>query len=443
MKSSLNCLTLKLPLIHREILALSIPAIITNITTPLLGLVDVAITGHMGSAVYIAAIAIGGSMFNLIYWLFAFLRMGTSGITAQAFGANDHRETSLTLYRSLLTASLIGIAMIALHYPMGHLLLRFLNPENDVTAIAWLYFSIGIWGAPAFLGTFALSGWFLGMQDSKAAMYVSIVINISNITLSLIFVYVLNYGIAGVAAGTLASQWIGFATGLLLCRRKRYRLQRFAIGSIIHWRKMQRFFSVNIDIFFRTMCLVAVTLWFIRAGAGQSSVILSVNTLLMQLFLLFSYFMDGFAFAGEALTGRFIGEQNNMRLRQCIKTLMLWGIVISVLFTAIYAVGGEEFLHLLSSDNAVITASSDYFWWAVAIPLSGFVAFTWDGIFIGATQTRALLLSMATAAVVFFALYFRLFGEYKNHALWLAFICYLITRGVILSFAAKRFNTTP
>lgn len=429
---------MKLPLIHKEILALSIPAIITNISTPLLGLVDVAITGHMGSAVFIAAIAIGGSMFNLLYWLFAFLRMGTSGMTAQAYGAKNFIETSLILYRSLIVAIVVGCALVLLQYPIEQSLMRFLNPENDVVIIARLYFHIGIWGAPAFLGTFALSGWFLGMQDSKAAMYVSIIINITNIAASLIFVYALDYGIAGVASGTLLSQWIGFVSGLILCCRKRYNLTTGTRKNIFEWAKLRRFFSVNIDIFLRTMCLVVVTLWFIRAGAQQNNVILAVNTLLMQLFLLFSYFMDGFAFAGEALAGRFIGERNNDRLQQCIKALMLWGAIVAILFTSVYAIGGEGFLSLLSSDSDVITASQRYYLWAVAIPLSGFVAFTWDGIFIGATLTRSLLLSMFLAAVTFFTIYFLAFDAFGNDALWAAFLSYLIVRGIVLTLRARK-----
>lgn len=429
---------MKLPLIHKEILALSIPAIVTNITTPLLGLVDVAITGHMGSAVYIAAIAIGGSMFNLLYWLFAFLRMGTSGMTAQVYGAKNFKETSLILYRALIVSMIVGIALLALQTPIERGLMQFLSPENDVMEIARIYFHIGIWGAPAFLGTFVLSGWFLGMQDSKAAMYVSIVINIANIATSLVLVYAFDFGIEGVALGTLTAQWMGYIVGLFLCHRKRYNLTSGTINNIIDWHKLQRFFSVNIDIFFRTMCLVIVTLWFIRAGANQSNVILAVNTLLMQLFLLFSYFMDGFAFAGEALTGRFVGERNNSRLQESIKALMLWGAVVAIVFTLVYALGGLSFLSLLSSDKSVIAASAQFYWWAAVIPIAGFIAFTWDGIFIGATLTRPLLLSMFIAALMFFGIYYLFFDMGGNHALWAAFISYLVTRGFVLSVKSHK-----
>lgn len=429
---------MRLPLIHKEILALSIPAIVTNITTPLLGLVDVAITGHMGSAVYIAAIAIGGNMFNMLYWLFAFLRMGTSGMTAQAYGAKNFKDTTLTLYRSLIVALLVGSLMILLQQPLGNAILTFLNANSTTSIFAWDYFSICIWGAPAFLGTFALSGWFLGMQDSKATMYISILINITNIAVSLILVYIFEWGLSGVATGTLTAQWTGFAIGLALCLRRRYQLKIFPIIEIVQWDKLKRFFSINVDIFFRTFCLVAVTLWFTRAGAQQGDTILAVNTLLMQLFLLFSFFMDGFAFAGEALAGRFIGERNHLRLKECIKALMFWGLIVALVFTCLYTFGGKQILMLLSSEPGVIDAAKDYYYWAAAIPLAGFVTFTWDGIFIGATRTRAMLLSMFTASLLFFGLYFILHKILSNHAVWLSFICYLIMRGIVLSILSRK-----
>lgn len=392
----------------------------------------------MGSAVYIAAIAIGGNMFNMLYWLFAFLRMGTSGMTAQAYGAQNFKETTLTLYRSLIVALLVGLFMIALQRPLGNAILSFLNVNASTSVYAWDYFSICIWGAPAFLGTFALSGWFLGMQDSKATMYISILINITNIAVSLILVYIFEWALSGVATGTLAAQWTGFAVGLGLCLRRKYQLKGFPFKEIVKWTKLKRFFSVNVDIFFRTFCLVAVTLWFTRTGAQQGDTILAVNTLLMQLFLLFSFFMDGFAFAGEALAGRFIGERNRMRLKECVKALMLWGLIVALFFTAIYAFGGEYILSLLSSEPGVIEASKDYYFWAAAIPLAGFVTFTWDGIFIGATRTRAMLLSMFTASLLFFGLYFLLYQTMSNHAVWIAFISYLILRGIVLTLVSRK-----
>lgn len=420
------------------IFSLAIPSIVTNVTTPLLGITDVAIAGHMGSAVFIAAIAVGGSMFNMLYWLFGFLRMGSSGMTAQCFGAADHKGTSTVLYRALSVAMSIGVIMIAVQGVIGPALLDFMDTDADTRQLAAEYFDICIWGAPAVLGSFALTGWFLGMQNSKAPMWVSIFMDFFNIGLSLMLVYVFDYGIGGIATGTMCAQWGGFLFGIALCIR-RYGLLRVEVRHLLQWESLKRFFSINTDIFLRTVCLVSVTIWFTRAGAQQGAVMLAVNALLMQLFTLFSFFMDGFAFSGEALCGRFKGERNARALQSTIKILWLCGLAIAIIFSGIYAIGGEDFLKLLSSDNDVIAKSADYLWLAAAIPLTGFLAFVWDGVFIGTTDTRSMLLSMASATVIFFAVYFATFTRLGNYGLWIAFLGYLLTRGVSLSVIGRKY----
>lgn len=415
--------------VNRKILRLAIPSIAANITTPLLALVDTAIVGHMGSELYIAAIAVGGVMFNMLYWLFSFLRGGTSGLSAQACGANDSRASTLVLRRSLIVASGAGILMVLLQQPIFLLLSWFLDAGRETTVLASLYFHILIYGAPAVLGNYAMSGWFLGMQNSKMLLWVSLVINIVNILSSLLLVYGLDMGIAGVATGSLIAQWTGFAAGFLFLRR--YRLTSTPLADILRWKGLKRFFSINLDVMLRTMCMIAVTLWFTRAGSRQGPLILAVNTMLMQLFLLFSYMMDGFAFAGEALVGKFVGAHDISSLRLCVRRLFVWGAIWAAFFTLLYVVGGEEFLGLLSNDSNVITASREYFIWALTVPFAGFAAFAWDGVFIGATMTRGLLLSMFGAMVTFFITYLFLYPAMGNHALWLAFILYLIMRGLL------------
>lgn len=277
--------------IDRSILALAIPAIIANITTPLLGLVDMAIVGHMGEAVFIAAIALGGAIFSMIYWVFAFLRMGTSGLTAQGVGADDDRAVSAVFYRAMTIAVTLGLLLIAFQMPLCRGALWFMGGDDGTSSVTAGYFKILIYGAPATLGMYVLNGWFVGRQRSTVVMWLSLVINIVNIVGSLVFVYVLNMGVAGVAAGTLTAQWTGFIIGLLVASR--YRFTAMRVAEIFRPEAMRRFMSVNLDIFLRTLCLVAVTVWFTRAGARQSDVVLSVNALLMQLFILFSYMMDG------------------------------------------------------------------------------------------------------------------------------------------------------
>lgn len=428
---------------NRRILGLAVPSIVANITTPLLGLVDTAIAGHMGghgsglsSAFYIGAIAVGGVMFNMLYWLFGFLRGGTSGLAAQAYGSQNRAEQSLVLYRSLLIAVGVGVVMILLQWPLRLLLRWIVDADAATDELANRYFTILIYGAPAVLATYTLSGWFLGMQNSRMMMIVSIVINITNIIVSLGLVYGLGWQIAGIATGTLVAQWSGVAVALFLLHR--YHVERPRWADVVSGRSLARFFRVNIEMMLRTVCLITVTVWFTKWGARQGAVILAVNTLLMQLFLLFSYFMDGFAFAGEALVGRFVGEGDGAKLRRCVKSLMLWGMAMSLIFTAIYFFEGEEFLRLLSADSNVIAASADYYIWAAAVPFAGFAAFVWDGVFIGATLTRQLLESMAAAMAIFFIVLFIFYPSMGNHALWLAFIIYLAMRGILQTLLYNR-----
>lgn len=423
--------------INREILALAIPSIITNITTPLLALMDVVIVGHMGRPVYIAAIAVGGTMFNMLYWLFAFLRMGSSGLTAQAHGANDNESCNLVLVRGILVGLCASGLIILLHKPICRLALDFMEVTGETRQFASQYFSILVWGAPAVLCTYSLSGWFLGLKNAKAPMWVSFIINISNIIVSLSLVFLFNQKIAGVATGTLSAQWLGLLIGIIIAIRK-YRPSIPSLSSIIDSTEIKRFFSINTDIFLRTLCLITVTAWFTRVGSQQGTIILAVNTLLMQFFILFSYFMDGFAFAGESLCGNLIGASDRANLRRCIKALFRWGLAMAILFSLIYLLGGDMLLTIMTADKSVIESSHEFYYWVVAIPFAGFASFTWDGIFIGATQTRYMLLSMATSTAVYFIVYNALFPIMGNHGLWLAFISYLFIRGVVLTFCRRK-----
>ena len=415
---------------NRKILQLAIPSIVSNITVPLLGLVDVAIVGHLGSASYIGAIAVGGMLFNMIYWIFGFLRMGTSGMTAQAYGKRDLTEVVRTLLRAVGVGLLISLGLWILQSPILRGAFVLIDATEEVKRWASLYFNICIWGAPAILGLYGFAGWFIGMQNSRFPMFIAITQNIVNIAASLCFVFVLGMKVEGVALGTLIAQYAGLFMAFALWLKYYGRLKAY-----IDWNglwggeEMRRFFSVNSDIFFRTLCLVAVTTFFTSTGARQGDVILAVNTLLMQLFTLFSYIMDGFAYAGEALAGRFIGAKNDVGLRRCIRLLFLWGIGLSLSFTILYAFLGRDFLGLLTNDTSVIEASGDYFYWVLAIPLCGFSAFLWDGIFIGATATRQMLYSMLVASATVFIIYYLFYRAMMTHSLWMAFLGYLSLRG--------------
>ena len=424
---------------NREILQIALPSIVSNITVPLLGLIDVTIVGHLGAASYIGAIAVGGMLFNIIYWIFGFLRMGTGGMTSQAYGRKDEGEMMRLLTRSTGVGLLIAITLLVLQYPIERIAFTFIESTPEVERLASTYFRICIWGAPAVLGLYSFSGWFIGMQNSRYPMFIAITQNLVNILMSLVLVYGLEMKIEGVAIGTLIAQYAGFLMAVALWMHHYKRLRPYAeLRSLTDKEAMQRFFLVNRDIFLRTLCLVTVTVFFTSAGAAQGEIILAVNTLLMQLFTLFSYIMDGFAYAGEALAGKHIGANDRTALRQMVRQLFGWGAGLSLVFTLLYGIGGEGFLGLLTNEASVITASSTYFYWVLAIPLAGFAAFLYDGIFIGATATGLMLRAMAIAATAFFLIYFGCKEAMGNHALWLAFITYLALRGIMQGYLGRK-----
>ncbi len=416
--------------LRREIMAIALPAIATNITTPILGLVDVAITGHIGEPVYIAAIAVGGTMFNILYWLFNFLRMGTSGMTARAYGAGDADTRHAVLFRSLAVGLVLGAAMLVLARPLGTVILDFLDADDAGAGFARQYFYICIWGAPAVMATYAMAGWLIGMQDTRATMWVAIATNVVNIAASATLVYGMGWKIEGVATGTLVAQWAGAILAAYIILRK-YRPQRPPKEVIRRAAPLGRFFSINSDIFLRTACLVAVTLWFTHAGALQSTTVLAANAVLLQLFMLFSFFMDGFAFAGEALGGKYCGRGDRSAVRHLTRTLLVIGVIFACTFALLYLFAGGTFVDVLTDSEPVRNAAREYLPWAVAIPLCGFAAFVYDGLMVGLGHTRSMLAAMAVAMAVFFTLYFALPAPPGNHALWLAFDAYLLVRGAV------------
>ena len=424
----------------RQILLIALPSIVANITVPLLGMIDVAIVGHMGSPVYIGAVAVGSMIFNLVYWLFGFLRMGSSGMTSQAFGRRDFAEVTRILVRSMTIAFSIALLLIILQIPMKWASFALIGPTEDVVPYAETYFHIVIWGAPAVLGLYSLSGWFIGMQNTRFPMFISIIQNIVNILTSLTLVYGIGMRIEGVALGTVIAQYAGFIVALGLIVRyygKIFRGKwRSTSGRLLPSIPPSSFLKTNRDIFLRTLCLVAVNLYFTSAGARQGAVILSVNTVLMQLYLFFSYFMDGFAYAGEALGGRAYGAKNATAFHETLRRLWMWTLVVTMVYTLLYIAGGRWIVSLLTDEPQVLETSREYLWWAWLIPAAGCVAFIWDGVFIGLTATRGMLVSSFLSTLTFFAICHISFliphsSLLENHFLWLAMIVYLAMRGVL------------
>lgn len=428
---------------NREIIRLAIPNIISNITVPLMGIVSTAIAGHYNSehsASTIGALAIGVSIFNFIYWNCAFVRMGTSGLTAQAYGAKNQAECTRMLLRSLIIAGVLGVGVLLLQYPIGEASLWAMN-GNDLVAD---YFYMRIWAVPAGIILFALNGWFTGMQNAIIPMVVAVTVNIIHIICSFAFAFGLDMGIVGVAQASVVAQWCGvaFAT-LLLFAKFRHTFVKVTTKEVFDNKAFKRFFAVNGDIMIRTFCIVIVYTFFTAISARMDEQILAVNTLLMQLFTLFSYMSDGFAYAAEALTGRFTGAKDIPSLRRCVRLCISWSIGIALLFVATYLGWWRELLGIFVDANQanasqLIDLAGKYIGWVIAIPLACSVPFLLDGVMVGATLTRVMRNAMLLSTVAFFALFYGLQPIIGNNALWLAFTSYMALRGIFQYFMTHR-----
>ena len=417
---------------NSEILRIAIPSIVSNITVPLLGLVDVAIVGHMGESSYIGAIAVGSMIFNVICWIFGFLRMGSSGLTSQAFGSHDTKTIASVLVRAVSAGAIIGLFFVVLQPLVRYAAMSAMSPSYDILPYACRYFDICIWTVTSMLCLFGLNGWFIGMQNTRIPMFVALFQNIVNIAGSIVFVYVFGMKVEGVALGTLVAHYCGLVVSIYILRRQYGNILKICSFSAVKDRVgMRKFFVINRDIFVRNIFLVAVNFSFTAIGARQGAVVLAANTLMYQFFTLYSYVMDGFAYAGEAVGGKYYGAGDKDRFMQSAKCLFMWGCILCILYTLLYYIGGMKLLSILSDNHEVITASSDYIIWVYLIPIAGMGAFIWDGLYIGITDSRGMLVSSLVAASVFFIVCLLLVETFHNHALWLALILYLATRGTV------------
>lgn len=425
---------------NRKILGLAIPSIISNISIPLLGMVDLALVGHLENIEYIGAVAIGSMIFNFIYWGFSFLRMGTTGLTAQAYGSRNLTESILTLSRSIFIGLGGALFILILQKPIELLSFSVLHSSENVEIFARQYFYIRIWAAPATLGLYSLTGWFIGMQNTRFPMIITIFINVLNILFSLYFVLVLEMKSDGVALGTVIAQYAGLGLSFILYHRYYGRLNKYwSFEQMLNSNALKKFFSINKDIFLRTIFLVFAFAFFTAESANMGDEILAINTLLLQYFMFFSYLIDGFAYAAEALTGKYIGAQAPGKLKQNIKTLFIWGTVTCIPFSLSYLLGGEFILGLLTNNQELIDLSSEYLFWIALVPIITFPAFILDGIFIGATASAGMRNSMIISILVFYLpVYYLLKVPLGNHSLWLAFMTFMMSRGILLFIRLKK-----
>ncbi len=429
--------------INREILRLAVPNVISNITVPLMGLVATAIAGHLdaqSSGATIGALAIGVSIFNFIYWNCSFVRMGTSGLTAQAFGAGDRAECTRMLARALLIGAVLGLAVLLLQRPIGQAALRVMNGGDAVAA----YFYARVWAVPAGVMLYALNGWYTGMQNAVIPMVTAITVNTLHILFSLWFALRSGMGIEGIAWASVVSQYAGLLlSAVLLAVRYGRTIVRVPLREILDPVPLRQFFRINRDIIIRTLCLVTVYTFFTAVSARMEAHILAVNTILLQLFTLFSYMNDGFAYAAEALTGRFTGARDAAALRRSIRGCIVWGVAMAVVFVAAYAVGWRQLVGLFVDAEAadagqIVRLAGHYIGWVIAIPIAGTLPFILDGIMVGATQTRVMRNAMIGSAAGYFLIFYALRPVMGNGALWLAFLSYMVLRGVFMYLLSDR-----
>lgn len=425
---------------NKTILKLAIPNIISNITIPLLGLVDMILMGHFDSPAYIGAIALGGTIFSVLYSFFSFLRAGTTGFTAQAYGSNDKTETIYSLYRSICIGIPIIILILTLQNPIAQISSFLLDGSDEVKTLAISYFYVRIWAAPANILLYSLNGWFVGMQNTKIPMFIAILINVCNILLSILFVIVLNQNVVGVALGTVIAQYCGLSLAIILLI-KNYKSYFIKIKKeiLFDFNKIKRFFKVNTDLMIRSFLLMISIAFFTNQSANLGDDILAINMILLQSFYVFSYFTDGFAYAGEALVGRYIGSKDNDNLKKVIKLLLLWGFSISIPFSILYGLFPSTFVRIISNNPDILSQIKPYYIYMTIIPVITFAAFIWDGIYIGATASKAIRNTMIISSIfIFIPIWYFLTPSLGNHGLWIAFLCFMITRGLVMTILANK-----
>ena len=436
--------------LNSQILRLAIPSILANITIPLVGIVDTAIVGHIANATYIGGIAIGTMLFDLLYWNFGFLRVGTSGMTAQAYGRGDGVECARLLTQSVSIALIGAVVLWLIQWLFVTAVLAIIPCSIEVAAFAREYFFIRIWAAPATLSLMAFKGWFIGMQDTVSPMITDIVVNVVNMTVSYVLAVYTPLGALGVAYGTLVAQFTGLLLALVICLFK----YKIVVQEIVRLlcnkaikllgdKEMKRFMSLNANLFVRSLCFMVVYVGFTSLASQYGDVELAVSTIMMKLFMLFSYFVDGFAYAGEALVGKEWGASRSLassphRLVRIVRLLFAWSLGVGLLFTLLFAVWSEECYLAMTNDMEVLSRLGDYTGWLIAMPIVSTLAFMWDGVYAGATAGKQIRNAMIYAALGFVTCYLATYWWLGIQGLYIAYFAHLVARVVYLTAAWKR-----
>lgn len=416
---------------NKEILRLAIPNILSNISVPLLSSFDTALMGRL-SADHLGAVGLGSMIFNFVYWNFGFLRMGSTGMTAQAFGRNNHREMGTVFGQATMVALSLAVLLLLFQTPLLSASQSLLKVTADQQPMVASYFQIRIWAAPAALGMYALMGWYFGMQNAIYPLILTIIINAVNMLLSYLLVWHWGWGIAGVAWGTVVAQYVGFLIGIVLLLY-RYPWIRSNIQKkvLFQWDALVRFLRINGDIFLRTLCLTLAFAFFYRQSAGLGELILATNVILLQYVNWMSYGVDGFAFAAESLVGKYHGARQPAQRSQAIRLSFIWGMALALLYALLYGLAGDHLLRVFTDQENIITAALPYLSWMIIFPLLGTPCYIWDGVYVGITASRAMRNTMIIAFAGYLLLYYFYGAQLDNHGLWLSLTAFMVFRGLV------------
>lgn len=421
---------------HADVWHLAGPMILSNLTIPVLGMVDTAVMGHLGEPHYLGAVAIGALIFSFIYWAFGFLRMGTTGQIAQAHGRDNQDETRAGFARAAALALCLALLVIVVQTPVHWLAMSLLDASAEVEHYAGEYFFVRIWSAPATLLNYVLIGWFLGMQNARGPLYLLLVINITNILLDLWFVWGLGMDVDGVALASVIAEYLGVGVGLWLVARELNKYPgRWRAQEILNLGQVRRMLALNHNIFIRTLCLIFSFAFFTAQGAKFGDVVLAANAILLNFQTFMAYGLDGFAHAAEALVGRAVGRRDRVQLRRAIDTAGLWSVGVALGFVLLYAAFGEVLINVLTDLEAVRDSAYEFLPWLVIAPALSVWSYLFDGIFIGATRSAEMRNTMLIATFLCYLPAWYAFQPFGNHGLWAALMVFMVARGVSMAIS--------
>jgi len=420
------------PVTDKRVLKIALPIVLSNATVPILGSVDTGVVGQMGEAAPIGAVGLGAIIIAFIYWIFGFLRMGTAGLTAQALGAKEDREVTALLVRGLMIAGVAGVVYIILQTPIFWLAFQASPASEEVESLTRAYMEIRIWGAPATIGTYAITGWLVAAERTKEILVLQLWINGVNMALDIWFVLGLGWGVEGVATATIIAEWSGLALGLWMCRGA-FRGSAWLDKSLIfEAERLRKMASVNTDIMIRSVLLEIGFAYFIFRSSGFDDVTLAANQILIQFLFITAYAMDGFAFAAEALVGNALGARNRAALRQGAAISFKWGMICVVILAAAFWFGGVAIINIMTTSEEVRVVAYGFLIWIALTPPLGCPSWMLDGIFIGATRARDMRNAMLISLPIFLIAAQVLIPLFENHGLWAAMLIFFMARGVTL-----------